>query len=147
MYGPAVRCKRVSSSWRWAVLHQCIRPLGGAHCSGPSWKSARLRSHYRTDLIGPCGSPVLAGAGKTDPPSLLILSQTSAGKPVTSAWLRLALNDQAGWVAASTTLPAAKLRPWARTLHAMRASLLASAIASTLRCSRLLAASIQGLSP
>jgi len=30
MYGPAVRCKRVSSSWRWAVLHQCIRPLIGA---------------------------------------------------------------------------------------------------------------------
>jgi len=45
MYGPAVRCKRFSSSWRWAVLHQCMRPLGGAHCSGPSWKSARLRSH------------------------------------------------------------------------------------------------------
>ena len=39
MYGPAVRCKRVSSSWRWAVLHQCIQPLGAAHCSGPSWKS------------------------------------------------------------------------------------------------------------
>ena len=61
--------------------------------------------------------------------------------------LRLAPNDQAGREAASTSLPAAKLRPWARTLHAMRASLLASAIASTLRCSRLLAASIQGLSP
>src|SRR5258707_1662136 len=29
---------------------------------------------------GPCGSPVFARAGKTDPPSLLILSQTSAGK-------------------------------------------------------------------
>src|SRR5215470_4787227 len=26
------------------------------------------------------------GAGKTDPPSLLILSQTSAGNPVASAW-------------------------------------------------------------
>src|SRR5215469_7067682 len=86
MYGPAVRCKRVSSSWRWAVSHQCIRPLGGARCSGPSWKSARLRSHYRTDLSGPFGSPVLARAGKTDPPSLFILSQTSAGNPVASAW-------------------------------------------------------------
>src|SRR5271167_3939656 len=42
---------------------------------------------------------------------------------------------------------ASKLRPRARTLQAMRASLLASAIASTLRCSRFLAASIQGLSP
>jgi hypothetical protein len=29
--------------------------------------------------IGPFGSPVFACAGKTDPPSLLILSQTSAG--------------------------------------------------------------------
>ena len=27
MYGPAVRCKRFSSSWHSAVLHQCIRPL------------------------------------------------------------------------------------------------------------------------
>ena len=33
-----------------AVLHQCIRPLIGARCSGPSWISARMRSHYRTGL-------------------------------------------------------------------------------------------------
>jgi hypothetical protein len=39
------------------------------------------------------------------------------------------------------------LRSLLRTAQAMRASLLASAIASTLRCSRFLAASIQGLSP
>src|SRR6266566_5344910 len=63
-----------------AVLHQCIRPLIRARlCSGPSWISARVRSHYRTGLEGPFGSPVFAGAGKTDPPSRLILSQTSAG--------------------------------------------------------------------
>src|SRR5260370_42179308 len=54
--------------------------------SGPSWKSARLRSHYRTGLSGPFGSPVFASAGKTVPPSLLILSQTSAGNPVLSVW-------------------------------------------------------------
>ncbi len=30
MYGPAARCKRFSSSCRFAVLHQCIRPLIGA---------------------------------------------------------------------------------------------------------------------
>jgi hypothetical protein len=30
LYGPAVRSKRISLSWRWAVLHQCIRPLIGA---------------------------------------------------------------------------------------------------------------------
>jgi hypothetical protein len=34
----------------------------------------------RTGLNGPFGSPVFACGGKTDPPSLLILSQTSAGK-------------------------------------------------------------------
>src|SRR6266446_6308919 len=38
-------------------------------CSGPSWISARVRSHYRIGLNGPCGSPVFACAGKTDPPS------------------------------------------------------------------------------
>src|SRR5580765_7922777 len=54
--------------------------------SRSSWKSARLRSHYWTGLSGPFGSPVFASAGKTDPPSRLILSQTSAGNPVTSAW-------------------------------------------------------------
>ena len=31
-------------------------------CSGPAWKSACLRSHWQTDLSGPKGSPVLAGA-------------------------------------------------------------------------------------
>src|ERR1700738_4499299 len=64
-----------------AVLHQCIRPLIGAY---------RAPGHHgyqrACDLIsgqastGPFGSPVFACAGKTEPPSLLILSQTSAGK-------------------------------------------------------------------
>src|SRR4029453_4287768 len=44
-------------------------------------------------------------------------------------------------------LVASKCRPCARTLQAIRASLLASAIASTLRGSRFLAASIKDLSP
>ena len=79
MYGPAVRRKRVRRSGGIAVLHQCIRPLIGVLCSGPPWISARGRSHYRTGLTGPFGSPVFARAGKTDPPSRLILSQTSAG--------------------------------------------------------------------
>jgi hypothetical protein len=43
--------QEVSSICRFAVLHQCIRPLIGAvWCSGPSWISARVRSHYRTGL-------------------------------------------------------------------------------------------------
>src|ERR1700751_1193284 len=50
-------------------------------------------------------------------------------------------------VHAVCSLFASKVRPPARTAHAMRASLLASAIARTLRCSRFLAASIQDLSP
>src|ERR1700681_1895513 len=74
-------------------------------CSGPSWISARVRSHYRTGLIGPFGSPVFACAGKTDPPSLLILSQTSAGEGVWGHHVIAcpfnAFSDQADWAAAS----------------------------------------------
>ena len=82
MYGPAVRRKRFHRSVGFAVLHQCIRPrIGAVWCSGPSWISARVRSHYRTGLErGPFGSPVFACAGKTGPPFRFILSQTSAGK-------------------------------------------------------------------
>lgn len=64
-----------------AVLHQCIRPLIGA-CRAPGHHGYQRAC----DLIsgqastGPFGSPVFASAGKTDPPSRLILSQTSAGK-------------------------------------------------------------------
>src|SRR5712664_2167789 len=54
-----------------------------------------------------------------------------------------ALSDQADWAAASLNLLASKERPCATTLQPIRASLLASAIARTLRCSRFLAASIQ----
>jgi hypothetical protein len=48
---------------------------------------------------GPNGSPVFARAGKTDPPSLRFLSQTSAGKfigYIVGYSLTLALEDQAG---------------------------------------------------
>src|ERR1700693_1341656 len=55
--------------------------------------------------------------------------------------------DQAGRTPASSVLVSSKARPLASTAQAMRASLLASAIASTLGCNRLLAASIQDLSP
>jgi len=54
---------------------------------------------------------------------VFILSQTSAGK----MFRRLALNDHA-----TCSLLASNVRPWARTLQAMRASLLASAMARTL---------------
>jgi hypothetical protein len=55
--------------------------------------------------------------------------------------------DQAGRTLASSVLVSSKARPLASTAQAMRASLLASAMASTLWCNRLLAASIQDLSP
>src|SRR4029077_19919535 len=42
---------------------------------------------------------------------------------------------QIDWAAASSIFLTSKFQPWARTLQAIRASLLASAIASTLRCS------------
>src|ERR1700731_756860 len=55
--------------------------------------------------------------------------------------------DQAGWDAVSSVLTHSKARPLLRTAQAIRASLLASAIASTLWCRRFLAASIQDLRP
>jgi transposase len=51
---------------------------------------------------------------------------------VQAAWV--GLNDLAGWRAASAVLVASQSRPWARTLQAMRASLLASAIATRALC-------------
>jgi hypothetical protein len=80
MYGPAVRCKRFSSSCRFAVLHQCIRPLIGAFAPGHhGYQRVCVLISGQASSGGPFGSPVFACAGKTDPPSLLILSQTSAG--------------------------------------------------------------------
>ena len=78
--GPAVRCKRFSSIW---PMRSCI------NVSGLCLERVAPGHHgYQRacDLIsgqastGPFGSPVFACAGKTDPPSRLILSQTSAGK-------------------------------------------------------------------
>ena len=90
-----------------------------------------------------------------------IASRAGAVKASRRAWLaagsgvaRLRLDraehgreDQAGRTLASSVLVSSKARPLASTAQAMRASLLASAIASTLWCNRLLAASIQDLSP
>ena len=72
MYGPAARCKRFSSSCRFAVLHQCIRPLIGAFAPGHHGYQRACVLINGQASTGPCGSPVFACAGKTDPPSLLI---------------------------------------------------------------------------
>ena len=64
-----------------AVLHQCIRPLIGACCAPGHHGYQRACDLISGQAsIGPFGSPVFACAGKTDPPSSSILSQTSAGK-------------------------------------------------------------------
>jgi hypothetical protein len=72
MYGPAARCKRFSSSCRFAVLHQCIRPLIGAFAPGHHGYQRACVLISGQASSGPFGSPVFACAGKTDPPSLLI---------------------------------------------------------------------------
>ena len=72
LYGPAARCKRFSSSCRFAVLHQCIRPLIGAFAPGHHGYQRACVLISGQASIGPFGSPVFACAGKTDPPSLLI---------------------------------------------------------------------------
>src|SRR5690348_1317639 len=68
MYGAAVRCKRLSSVCRLAVLHQCIRPLVGA-CGAPGhhgYQRAYVLISGQTSS-GPFGSPDFACAVKTDP--------------------------------------------------------------------------------
>ena len=74
-----------------SVLHQCIRPLVGGDAPGHHGyqRACDLISGWALD--GPFGSPVFTGAGKTEPPSRLILSQTSAGKSLRE--LRLARLD------------------------------------------------------
>ena len=63
-----------------AVLHQCIRSqIGVVLLQTIMDISARAFSLADRPRSGHWGSPVFACAGKTDPPSRLILSQTSAG--------------------------------------------------------------------
>src|ERR1700731_4841215 len=201
MYGPAARCKRFSSSYRFADLHQCIRPLIGAFAPGHHGYQRACVLISGQASIGPFGSPVFAYAGKTElhlvsssrRPRLETVDRvTSSLAPDIAQFLcssqgpflrpdpqnvdrvarrggqgrpsRLACGgvrrcqaaplrrrargeDQAGRTSASSVLVSSKARPLASTAQAMRASLLASAIASTLWCNRLLAASIQDLSP
>ena len=86
MYGPAVRRKRFSSSWRFWVLHQCIRPLIGACCAPGHHGYQRA-----CDLIKRQASTGQVGHQCSHAPRRpilhrrLILSQTSAGKLTTSS--------------------------------------------------------------
>src|SRR6202030_2139157 len=65
-----------------SVLHQCIRPLIGACAPGHHGYQRACVLISGQASSGPFGSPVFACAGKTGPPSLLILSQTSAGNGI-----------------------------------------------------------------
>jgi hypothetical protein len=81
-----------------------LKRLWSPVCSGPSWISARVRPHYRTGLDWvPFGSPVFACAGKTDPPSLLILSQTSGWKRLIGLRHRLLLIPRSSFVRAKSS--------------------------------------------
>ena len=80
MYGPAARRKRVRWSW---ILRSCTNVSGlkvELLCSGPSWISARVRSHKGECLDGPNVPSGFGCAGKTVLHLFRYLSQTSAGK-------------------------------------------------------------------
>ncbi len=88
IYGPAARRKRFRRSVRCG---SCI------NVSGLTLERVMLRGHHgyqrACDLInvqastGPSGPPVFARTGKTDPPSRLILSQTSVGNSYRSDYV------------------------------------------------------------
>src|SRR5215510_13158088 len=105
-----------------AVLHQCIRPLIGAfELRAIMDISARATSLADRSQWAIWVTSVRKRREDRSSISFLILSQTSAGK------MSRRLADHA-----TSILLASNARPRARTLQAMRASLLASAIARTL---------------
>src|SRR5687768_8035144 len=112
--------------------------------------SARAISLADRPRLGHLGHQCSQAPGR---PNLHLVASSRRPRQVRVIELRhrvfpdLALDDQAVWAVALVIVLASKFRPRARTLQAMRASLLASAIASTLWCNRFLADSIQGLSP
>ena len=160
LYGPAARCK-LNLQNRWLVLRFCIRPLCGADRSWPSWISARVRSHSRIGLEGQSGHQITNATAR--PFSILQIQLADLGgyliqcalgltETIPSEPPSLARPDRRATVAekggghpfgeperahvAATLRRASYSRCCTSTLHAMRASLLASAVASTLWCNR-----------
>jgi hypothetical protein len=153
-----------SSKWQWLVLRFCIRPLRGADRSWPLWISARVRSHSRIGPQRPVGSPDHERDGETVPPSpqiqladlggclLLLSGALGLTEALPSEPPSLARPDRRATAAekggghpfgeperahvAATLRRASYSRCCTSTLHAMRASLLARAVASTLWCNR-----------
>jgi hypothetical protein len=78
MYGPAARCKKIR---RAGGERSCINVSGLYLERAPGHHGYQRACKLITGKAstGPFGSPAFACAGKTEPPSRLILSQTSAG--------------------------------------------------------------------
>src|ERR1700758_3713287 len=81
--GPSVWTGRAlqaeSSERQWLVLRFCIRPLGGADRSWPSWISARVRSQF-SDRPSKARWATRSRTRRRDhSPFLKFNSQTSAG--------------------------------------------------------------------
>jgi hypothetical protein len=96
-----------------SVLHQCIRPLIGACAPGHHGYQRACVLISGQASSGPFGSPVFACAGKTGPPSLLILSQTSAGNGICYFIITCSLSVQflcSCQEAVPSSRPAANLR-------------------------------------
>ena len=86
LYGPAVRC-RVFVEIAVSGLALMYPAFDWSGCSGPSWISARVRSHYRTGLNRARWVTSVRMRREDRPPSRLILSQTSAGKSYRSGYV------------------------------------------------------------
>jgi hypothetical protein len=70
MYGPAVRCKRISSIWRMCGLHQCIRLLIGA-CCAPSYHDISAHAPEARSFVPTCACHV-------DPLNLVVVPDREA---------------------------------------------------------------------
>src|ERR1700747_3345691 len=162
--GERGRAWQAESSEQWLVLRFCILPLRGADRSWPSWISARVRSHSRIGPRRPVGSPDHERDGETVLPffkptrrprrvSPYFIFALGLTKAIPSEPPSLARPDRRATVAEkggghpfgeperAHVIPAALRRAsytrcCASTLPAMRASLLARAVASTLWCRR-----------
>src|SRR5882672_8530434 len=79
MYGPAVRCKRFVDLVASGLAS--MYPVSSWSCFAPDHHGYQRACDLINGQasIGPSGSPVFACARKTEPPSRLVLSQTSAG--------------------------------------------------------------------
>ena len=124
-------------------LAQHIGPF--SRCPDVHVRSWGQTSHRRCNLVPGKDDPLLTLdriGDQSAPSSLRYLSQTSVGSGVS-----VQIDDHADRGAISSVLTHSKFRPLASTAQAMRASLLASAMARTLWCSRFFAALIQDLSP